>query len=162
MKSIQFFKTPFLILFILFMTACESNSTSEPEPPEPSFEAVTINLAGVDVQLNDTSFTVDGFTFRSESAQTTPSNFDNQGVDLTPGRIELDLEGTVGISQITISMFNNSDPTLSLLNNGDLVRETNEDLEGGVIDVTIDVEGLSFDALRIFSFEATILSITLE
>lgn len=162
MKSIQSFKTPFLTLFILFMTACESNSTSEPEIPEPPFEAVNISFEGVDVQLNDTSFTVDGFTFRSESAQTTPSNFDNQGVDLTPGLIELELEGIIGISQITISMFNNSDPTISLLNNGELVRETNDDLEGGVINAVIDVEGLTFDALRIFSFEATILSITLE
>ncbi|GAB5476343.1 MAG: hypothetical protein Mars2KO_44420 [Maribacter sp.] len=149
----------FIVLMSMPLALCSCNSGDE---PQQGFETIIIDLEGSQVITTDTSFIVDSFTFRSEGAQTTPSNFTNQGVDLTPGMIELDLASVVGISRITISMFNNSDPTISLLNNGNLVLEINNDFDAGLTDASINVEDVTFDALRIFSFEATILSITLE
>ena len=144
--------------FLLLSASCEKDDT-----PSESFSPTTISLEGIDITTSDESFTANGFTFKSENAETVSPTFDLQGIALYNGaRIELDLSGVSGIKKISVKIFNNSDPEIKVLSNENVVKEVTTDIPGGITTVEVNVKGLTIDALSILSYEATINSIKLE
>ena len=91
-----------------------------------SFESITIDLSNLDVTKDDTSFTVNSYSFsslRAESVENISSTYlgDNivfDGIalwfpdqDSNPSHIELDLGNINGISKITFKAYNNGTNT---------------------------------------------------
>jgi len=146
-----------MALMALPLSLCSKDN----DDPKQDFEPVTISLEDVNIGTTDTSFSVDGFNFKSEGSETTPENYVD-GIGIWPGTIELDLSSLNNISKISIELHNNSDPEISVLNNGIVVKDFISDIEGGPTTVQLDVGGLTIDALKIFSYEAIIISIKLE
>jgi hypothetical protein len=149
------------------LALCSSDDDNNNTVP---FEEVTIDLSGLNVELEDTSFTADGFNFTSFRAESfSGGNFNGVSIAFplndNPSIIELDLSSVNGISKIIISMFNNGagSTLVSAINNGNIVQEiTDDDIPSSLTDLEINVTGQTIDALRISSFEAIIISIKLE
>ena len=168
MKTLLFsYKFLFMTLMSLPLALCSSDNDYE-----TPFEPVTIDLSSVDVALEDTFFTVNGFQFNARRVST--DEVTNDGILLAypengeGSLLELDLSTVAGISKITLSIFNNNgDGTVvSLWNNGTLVEERSNlpnATSGNLFkDTSLSVSGKQIDLLRITSFEATIRSIKLE
>jgi len=166
------FITRRLFLNLLFITSLlsscsDSDDTNDQRTP---FEPVTINLQGLGVQLDDTSFTVESFSFSAFRVQsTTAGSFD--GIELAfpqdgnSSQIELNLGGVSGISTITVTLFNNGveSTQVSALNGSATIAEIVGDaISSGETTVELDVSGQTITTLRISSLEATIQSIRLE
>ena len=151
--------------FILMSASCSSDDDT-PLPQAEPFTPITLDLTQVEIDLDDTSFIVDEFTFEVYRCQILP----NFGIDLAYGQngnasyIELDLSQTQGISKITSRIFVNSTTPITFYNNGTVVdeitaiNETPNEFEDNVY----ELNGQTITSVRITSFESLVESITLE
>ncbi|MAU70834.1 MAG: hypothetical protein CML04_01965 [Pseudozobellia sp.] len=159
----------FLLLSFLSiqLALCSNDDDSVPSPEEESFEPVTLSLVGLDIDLEDTSFSVDGFDF---SAYRAKSYEDSPGYgillafpqDGNRSWIELDLSNTVGLSKITASVSDyGGGTTVVIMSNGEVVEEA-KDIPDDPSDIAFNLNGRAVDALRITSLEGDVNSIKLE
>lgn len=162
MKTLLFtYKFLFVTLLSLPLALCSDNDSDETE--DLSFEPIEINLENTNLDRLDTSFTVDGFNFKSEYAENTPDGIIN-GIGIAPGSIELNLSSIDGISKISISIFNNCSACLDIqaLNSNEVVYEIKgTELESGMNLVEMEIN-TAIDSLRIWSGEAIVIWIKLE
>lgn len=172
MKPYTYLKLFFIssLSFILMAGSC-SNDDDEIAPE--SFTPVTINLADLGVELEDTSFTTQGFDFTAFRARST-ENYTNDGLGLAypqdgnSSTLELDLSNTNGISKITVSLFNNCGngcTVVQALNNNEVIQifDNNDVLPIGATEAIINLSAnQAITSLKMQSFEAIIYSITLE
>ncbi len=172
MKTLLFsYKFLFMTLMSLPLALCSNDNDNETETP---FEPVTINLKGLNVALDDTSFVASGYNFNCYRAESSNIGTENESVSLwhpdqdsNPSSLELELNNVTGISKITLNTFNNNgtNTLVSLWNNGTLVEEYNNvtnPINGNFTDTVIITNDREIDLLRITSFEASIRSIKLE
>ena len=166
-------KSIILILFVSVLTSC-ANNENEPEP----FEPVTIDFEGVTVNIDDTSFTADGFTFSAYRAETITSaqtnqipspystaiglyNSDSNGMS----SIELILNGLDEISTITVVFADfvggAIGSTIEVYSSGVVIEEKNTLFDQNDT-VSFDVSGIPIEKVRLSSFEGFAASIRLE
>jgi len=170
-------KTFFLIAsFFLSFIACKTENGSQTE-----FKAITLDLSGLGIEIDDTTFSVNNFNFNIyRTVSSNPGSIDeydsNDGIllaypdrNLNPSTLELDLSSVKGLSKITISMFNNcghqSCTVVQTLNRKrEVLQELNDNLKVpiGSSEVLIENINSSISALKISSFETTVYSIKLE
>lgn len=152
------------IMVALLLISCSEDS----EPVlEEIFEAVTLNLTGLNIVLDDTSFIVEDYNFKAFRATSyTP---DSSGVLLAFGQdgessyIELNLSNAKGLSKITSNVSDYSGNTkVSLWKAGQLIEEI--PVPGGArdFDVVNDLGAREIDALRFTSLEGDVRTIRLE
>ncbi|NOQ71821.1 MAG: hypothetical protein GQ574_07465 [Crocinitomix sp.] len=137
--------------------------------PQSSIKVDPISFANLTITLDDTSFTVGNHTvkaYRAFSGGPEPGKSD--GITLAYGQfpkasmVEISLFDTVEYNTITLGIFNNSDPVIELLYQGEVVKKYSGEIESGLTNVAIDVEGKKVDAIRVASFEATLMWMRLE
>ena len=153
-------------MILLTLNSCSSDDDDMPIA-EGTFKAVTINLTGLGIELEDTSFSVEGYNFKAFRATSyTP---DSSGIllafaqDGQTSNIELDLSSANGLSKITANVSDYGGSTkISLWNDGSLVEEIA--VVGGArdTDVVIPVGEKTIDALRFTSLEGDVKTIKLE
>lgn len=147
--------------FILMSASCSSDDDA---PTVEPFTPITLDLTQVEIDLDDTSFTVDGFTFEAFKCKLLAG----YGIDLAYGEngsyIELDLSQTQGISKITCRIFRNNPTPITFYNNGTVVDEIMaiKEMPGEFEDNVYQVNGQTITSVRILSFESVVESITLE
>jgi len=161
-------------LFMIFMTLPLALCSKDNDEPKQDFVPVTLDLSGLNIQEDDTSFTVNGFKFSNVGSFSQDySTLDNNneiinfngltiwydGTDLH--YIELLLDNIEGISKITVKVFNNGTTTLVTIYNGNDIVEENQ-APYRVNDVVFDVKNKVIDKLRISSAEGAAISIKLE
>lgn len=157
-----------LTLTVLPLSLCSKNDDN-PTEPEEIFEQITIDLSDVPVTVEDTTFSVDGFTFDVFRAVANGESillaFPQDG---NPSMLELDLSDVNGFTKITIAMFDaGGGTTVSLFNDGNLIQE-NKNIPGisagddSFSDVVFELGDQDIDLLRITSLEGFVKSITLE
>lgn len=140
--------------------ACKKDETPANSIPLPA----TIDLAGLNVQLTDQSFTADGFRFNAYRAEAQTDGVllafpENNNLS----SLELDLSEAVGIARISIDLFNNFDPEISYWNNGQLMGQVPLPIAYGDVVVVIDsLAGQPITSLRIASAETTVRAIYIE
>ncbi|MEW4923522.1 hypothetical protein [Algibacter sp. 2305UL17-15] len=164
MKTILFsYKFIFIIFTTLPLAMCSNDDNTEEENP---FQPVTINLDGLNIDTDDTSFVVDGFQFKATRVKSQSGGillaYPNQASDFSV--LELDLTKSIGVSKISISLFNNCSGCLDIqiLNGNQIVTEVKgTELESGENLVEIDIN-TNVSALRIGSLETIIYTIKLE
>jgi len=165
--------TVLLILLLSFiLTGCPGSDEGE---IIENFEPVTIDLSGLNIQEDDTSFSKNGYSFTSfhaESVESISSTFQGNSITFdgialwfsdgqNPSYIELILDNTEGISKITARIYNNGTGTpVVLYNDGNIIDEIDAPFK--VNDIVFDVTNKTIDRLRISSFEGAVLSIKLE
>jgi len=153
-------------LFALFVSVCTSCSNNDDEEP---FEPITINLIGLGIEQDDTSFTQQGFSFTAVNVESSEGFTldgillafpDNQG---NPSSLSLDLSSVTGISTITASITDQGGGEIELLNNGQVIEtiDVNRN-QPQFSDFTFIINGREIDAFRYNSFEGFIRSIRLE
>ena len=172
MKSFFLSQNFFLMSFLAIQLSICSKDDDTPKEVE-SFEPVTINLEGLDVGLDDTTFVVDGYNFRAFRAESYAPGNGNNGISLAYPQdgelsmIELDLSQLQGASSVTLDIFNNAGSTVvSLWNNGNLVEENtnipNAEVDDRFKETVMNLNGREVDAVRVSSFEAIVKTIRLE
>lgn len=165
-------KSIILTLFVSVFTSCSNNNEQDP------FQPVTINFEGVTVNVGDTSFIADGFTFNAYRAETVTSDQTNQIPDPFTTAIGLYNSDNNGISSIEL-MLNNLDgvstitvvfadfvggtvgSTIEIYSNGVVIEEKNT-LFGQNDTVSFDVSEIPIEKVRLSSFEGFAASIRLE
>ncbi len=164
------FSSKFLIVLSLTLPLmlCSRDDDSSFQEPQ-SFQPITIDLSTTTITIEDTEFTLQGFSFRVIRAISTALGGD--GILLaSPGEngefstLEMDLAATNGITKITISLFNNCSSCLDiqLINNNQIITEIKgTSLQSGTNEVEIDVSA-EIDTLRIASLETIVNTIKLE
>ncbi|WP_299765203.1 hypothetical protein [uncultured Dokdonia sp.] len=172
MKIYNKFQTLILIAilglsFFLF-TACSSDDNNSNAPI--NFEPVTIDLTQVDIDVDDTAFTVQGFNFDVFRAQGTEQSGLAPGILIAfpqngnPSSIELDLSNVEGLSRITARIARNASTPITFFNGNTVVGEimaVNE-IDDLFEDNVYEINGQTVTAVRISSFESIVQSITLE
>lgn len=159
MKTFLFsYKFLFLALTALPLAMCSSNDDNT---EENDFEVTTLNLSGLSVQQDDTSFTVNGYSFKNTNAESAETGISiwNDGTDFH--YIELELNDVTGLSKITSRVFNNGTQTKVTLYNNDIIVQEIE-APFNVSDIVMNVQEQEFDKLRLSSFEGEAISIKLE
>ncbi len=163
-------KSIIFTLFVSLFTSCSENETQEP------FEPVTIDFVGVNVNVDDTSFTADGYTFNSFRAETVDPDpnigapIPMRGVALWNGNsngtssIELLLNNLERVSTIIITFADyGGQSTAELYSNGNVVDQVNFTFNSAQSEtVTFDVTNTPIEKIRFASFEGIALSIRLE
>ncbi len=168
------FLTTLFTLSSLLFNACSSDDNINSAPI--NFEPVTIDLTQVDFDVDDTSFTVQGFNFNNFMGEPCANLNCFPGIALFLGSnqddlsfIELDLTSTTGISRITSRLLNNclQSTRITIFNGDEVINDfsafvptTTE--EGGFNDNLYETNGQTITAVRISSCEAIVQSITLE
>ncbi len=155
------YKFLFLTLISFSLTFCSSDDN------EKAFQPATINLEGLNVETDDTSFAVNGFQFKTTRVKSEAGGiglaYPNANNDFS--FLELDLKNSAGISKISISLFNNCSSCLDIqvLNGNQVITEVKgKDLDSGTTNlVEIDITS-EISALKIGSLEAIVYSIKLE
>ena len=174
MKTYRFLKLFFIssLSFILMAGSCSNDDDTITPEVEP-FTPVTINLDGLGIDVDDTSFTTQGFDFTTYRAVSTDA-YTNNGIilaypqDGNPSTMELDLSGVNGISKITIPLFNNCGDgctVIQALNNNEAIQiiDNNDELPIGATQAIINLSSnQTITSLKMESFETTFYSITLE
>lgn len=152
------------------------NLCSKDNDTKLNFNPITIDLSVLNIQKEGVSFQVKGYNFKSaraESVENISSIYNNEtilfdGIALwypdqnsNPSYIELNLEHTIGVSKITVKVYNNGTTTpITLYNNETIVEEIQAPYH--VTDVIFNVKNKTIDKLRIASFEGAAISIKLE
>ncbi|NMH89058.1 hypothetical protein [Flavivirga algicola] len=161
MKTLLF-NYRFLFLFLISFTLAFCSSDDK----EKAFEPVTINLDGLNIDTDDTSFTANGYQFKATRSKSEANGialaYPNTNNDFS--FLELDLRNSTGISKISISLFNNCRSCLDIqtLNGDQIVTEIKgKDLDSGINLVEIDISS-GISALKIGSLETIVYSIKLE
>ncbi len=173
MKTLLFsYKFLFITLLYLPLALCSSDNDNESESETP-FSPVNIDLTtGVNIEVDDTSFSKQGYNFTTYRVTSNEQGIDGISIAYpdsgnNPSSIVLNLDAINGISSITVSLFNNCGngcTSFQIINDGNVIEElnTNDEIPTGIAEVTIDVSELQIDALRLSSFEAILYSIALE
>lgn len=174
MKSFLFsYHFLFVTLITIPLSMCSKDNEETEQQPE--FKAITLDLSGINLQQEDTAFTVNGFSFINSNAESgeydTTSTLNDEEIVFNAisiwnngtkfNYIELKLDDIVGLNKITSRVFNNgTQGAVILYNNNSVVKE----IETGyfVSDIEMNVQNLVFDKLRITSYEGQIISIKLE
>ncbi|WP_298511071.1 hypothetical protein [uncultured Kordia sp.] len=174
MKSYTYLKLFFIssLSFILMAGSC-SNDDDDITPETETFMPVTINLDGLGIDVDDTSFTTQGFDFTVFRVRSTDA-YINNGIllafpqDGNPSTMELDLSDVSGISKITIPLFNNCAngcTVIQVLNNNEVIQllNTNDVIPQGEAQAIINLSpNQAITRLKMSSFETTFYSITIE
>ena len=155
-------KSIILILFVSLFTSCSNNDDQE------SFEPVTIDLIGLGLDINDTSFTQQGFNFSVFQVRSNEASipgialaFPNSQND--PSTLTLDLSGITGINRIITNISDFGGGELELLNNGEIIETINVNgNQPEFSDYSFTINGREIDAFRYKSLEGIIRSIRLE
>ncbi|MEM6721108.1 MAG: hypothetical protein AAF611_17395 [Bacteroidota bacterium] len=174
MKSYRYLKLFFIssLSFILMASSC-SNDDDDVTPEIEPFTPVTINLDGLGLDVDDTSFTRQGFDFTAIRVRST-DNYTTNGLGLAhpqdgnPSILELDLSNTNGMSKITVSLFNNCGngcTVIQALNSNNVIQifDNNDILPIGATEAVFNLSNSqAITSLKMQSFEAIIYTITLE
>lgn len=154
-----------LTLLVSVLSSCSENDDQEP------FDPITINLVGLGIELNDTSFSTQGFSFTVYQAISDEGNGDN-GILLAypdnqdnPSTLTLDISGLSELSKITASIADQGAGIIDLMRDGSVVESINVSIGGSFQfrEFSFDeVVGRNIDAFRYRSLEGIIQSIRLE
>ncbi len=161
MKTFLFNHKFLFLTFISFTLACCSS-----DDKENAFVPITINLGGLNIDIDDTSFTANGFQFKATRVKSETDGvglaYPNANSDFS--FLELDLRNSTGISKISVSLFNNCRSCLDIqtLNGDQIIEEVKgKDLDSGMNLVEIDINS-AISTLKIGSLETIVYSIKLE
>ena len=158
-----------IIAFSLFLfNSCSSDDNNSSAPI--SFEPITLDLTQVDIDLDDTSFAVNGFNFDAFRAQGTEQSGLVPGILLAfsqgdnPSSIEIDLSNVEGISRFTARIARNAPTPITFFNGNTVVGEIMavNDIDDLFEDNTYELNGQIVTSVRISSSETIVESITLE
>ena len=113
MKTLLFsYKFLFITLLYLPLALCSSDNDNESESETP-FSPVNIDLTtGVNIEVDDTSFSKQGYNFTTYRVTSNEQGIDGISIAYpdsgnNPSSIVLNLDAINGISSITVSLFNN-------------------------------------------------------
>ena len=175
-SKINIMKSTFIII-TLFLSL---NSCSTDDNNKTVVEPITIDLTGLEIDIDDTNFSVNNYNFnifRTVSSDPFGNDMDdsNNGISLAypdgnsnPSTLELDLSSVNGLSKVTISIINNCfegcTAVQTLNSNSEVLQELNNNntVPTGMSDLIIENINNSINSLKISSFETTVFSIKLE
>lgn len=163
-----------LILFILVGCSKDDDTTEQ-----SNFEPITLDFGNLGVEDDDTSFTIQGYTFKSYyavSEEDTYATFNGEterkpydgvalyqtGPDGTWANIEMELAQFTGASKITVTLYSNTSnaTTIELIKNGTMASEITVDSQ--VTETQIDLTSNKYDILKVISVEGMVIKMVIE
>ncbi|MGB5943278.1 MAG: hypothetical protein WBG71_10380 [Leeuwenhoekiella sp.] len=159
------------ILLIALMAIFSVSCTEDEGEPEISFDPITLEFKELGLDYDDTQFSIDGYNFvayfvqSADNLQYTPApgiGLWNSTAGNGPANIQLDLNQFSGLNAITIDYEDYSNLMVSLYKNGSLVKETDHERNGTIErSLKVDIDD-QYDAIKLSSYEAIILTMHFE